>query len=404
MFINRKSHLLMAYYQQMPPFAGGTAMRGGATMPQLAKLWHARGKNQSPPVISHCEVLTTVGDSPNTPELRYVVVAGSSVSNRSGLLFRLLGELAMGLSAALQVLVKGPACVLLSSPGFWPCVLISVACRLRGITYVLDVRDLYPEVYAHSGLLSDRSLVYRLLLSLTRWWYRGAASIAVATVGLQKIVQPLSRDRSGQGPVVEVVYNGFPASLKQIRPNKHARFTVVFHGVLGVFQDVETLCLLAQRLHQHNIDVLTIGYGKKEHLLRECIAPNLRFLGQMPHAQTMEAVAKCHIGLCLRLDDGISRDAFPVKVWEYLGLSIPSLVTPPCEAGTFLTKHGCGIQFAAGDIDAIESVIVSLRENEAQLASMASSCTRVVSAYTRKQMGEKLANLVIRSLENSQTS
>jgi glycosyltransferase involved in cell wall biosynthesis len=402
MFINRKPHLLMAYYQQMPPFPGGTAMRGGATMPQLANLWHARGKNQTPPVISHCEVLTTVGDSPNVPELRYFIVAGSIVSNRLGLLFRLVGELAMGLSAALQVLVKGPACVLLSSPGFWPCVLISVACRLRGITYVLDVRDLYPEVYVHSGLLSDRSWTYRLLLSLTCWWYRGAAAIAVATVGLQRIVHPLSRDKSGQGPAVEVVYNGFPTALLSKRPPKHERFTVVFHGILGFFQDIETLCQLAVRLAPHGIDMIAIGYGKKEKLLQECKSPNLRFLGGMDHESTMLAAAQCHLGLCLRLDDAISKDAFPVKVWEYLGLGIPSIVTPTCEAGEFLQQHGCGLQIPSGNLDALEAAVVALRDSPEQLSTMAAQCAEAAQTYTRERMGEQLAQLVMRNLRHAE--
>ena len=205
--------------------------------------------------------------------------------------------------------------------------------------------------------------------------------------------------KDSSGPDVEVVYNGFPASLLQIRPAKHARFTVVFHGVLGFFQDITTLCALAARLHQHDIDVVVIGYGKKEHQLQACSAPNLRFLGRMAHERTMQTAAQCHLGLCLRLDDDISKDAFPVKVWEYLGLGMPSIITPHCEAGAFLEQHGCGIQLYSGDMVALEEVILRLRDKPDELVAMAAKCRLAVYEYTRERTGAQLARFVIQTLD-----
>ena len=395
-------HLLMAYYQQMPPFAGGTAMRGGSVMPALARLWQAHSQSHMTTLAqceqAYCEVLTMVGDDPGLGSLRYRVVSGSLVKNQSGLIVRLLGELMIGMRAAAHVLIKAPAIVLLSSPGYWPCLLIAAVCRLRSIPYVLDVRDLYPEVYVHSGLLRETSYAYRSLQALTLWWYRGASAIAVATQGLKRIVAPQSLRKDGTSPVIEVVYNGFPQSLHQIRPPKHARFTVVFHGVLGYFQDIETLCTLAERLHKHDIDMVAIGYGKKENLLQTCKAPNLRFLGRMDHQYTMQNAAQCHLGLCLRRDDGISKDAFPVKVWEYLGLGLPSIVTPRCEAGEFLLQQGCGLQMATGDLDTLEAAIVNFRDHPEQLQAMAARCAQAAESYTREQLGQQLAQLVVGSL------
>jgi glycosyltransferase involved in cell wall biosynthesis len=392
-------HLLIAYYQQMPPFAGGTALRGGSVMPPLAQLWERSTASQNmPPLV---QVLTMVGDDPGSGVLRYLVLTGSRVNNQSGLVVRLLGELLMGLRAATHVVFKQPSGVLLSSPGYWPCVLIAVACRLSRIPYLLDVRDLYPEVYLHSGLLSAQSIVYRGLQAITRWWYRGAAAIAVATEGLESVVLAQSRRSNGSSPSIEVVYNGFPTALQVIRPRKHERFTVVFHGVLGFFQDIETLCLLAQRLMPHGIDMIAIGYGKKEKMLRECKSPNLRFLGGMDHESTMTAVAQCHLGLCLRLDDGISKDAFPVKVWEYLGLGMPCIVTPTCEAGEFLQLHGCGVQMTSGNLDALEATIVGLRDQPERLSAMAARISEAARTYTREQMGEQLAQFVMRNINSS---
>jgi hypothetical protein len=99
-------HLLIAYYQQMPPFAGGTALRGGSVVPQLAYLWQQRTSSEkAPPLV---QVLTMVGNDPGSGALRYLVLSGFFVNNQSRLIVRLLGELLLGLRSAVHVIRKQP--------------------------------------------------------------------------------------------------------------------------------------------------------------------------------------------------------------------------------------------------------------------------------------------------------
>ena len=171
-----------------------------------------------------------------------------------------------------------------------------------------------------------------------------------------------------------------------------------FHGILGQFQDVESVLEVAKRLGEHDIDVVVIGYGVKSALLQEATIPNLHYLGRLTFDETIDVVAGCHLGLCLRRNDEISRDALPVKVWECLGLGIPSVVTPICEAGEFLQKNGCGVQFEAGEIDSIADWIIGIRDDARRYADMAAACRNVRQQFTREQNGAEAAGIILGAL------
>jgi glycosyltransferase involved in cell wall biosynthesis len=376
---------LLAFFQEWPPASSAVALRGSAIVGQLALLARSEGELQ-------ISVLTTTPAPAATAGVAVRWLAVPTVEHAAGLHRRVIGEVRIGL-ALMRALRSGRAgCDLLvvSTPSYIAALFVTAVARQRGINYVLDVRDLYPQVYAEAGLLRRRSWVYRLFAAGSRAMYRGAAQVIAATRGLERAIRteaPTAR--------VSCAYNGYPDALAQRSAAKHARFTACFHGVLGFFQDVETLVEVARRVHDAAVDIVVIGSGRKEELLQRDPPPNLRFLGRMSFDDTIAELERCHVGLCLRLDDGISRDAFPVKVWECLGLGMPALVTPPCEAGAFLHAEGCGMQFAAGDVDAIAGALIALSGDAEHLEALSSRCREVRAGYARSRMGREAAQLIV---------
>ncbi|TDP07602.1 glycosyltransferase involved in cell wall biosynthesis [Roseateles asaccharophilus] len=320
------------------------------------------------------------------------------VENSLSLKRRLLGELQMGWRAARRLFAgEGrPDIAIISSPGYLAALVIAAYSRWRRVPYVLEMRDIYPQVYAEASLIRRESALYRFFSGRSRQLYRKARLVICATQGLAREVM-----HDEPSAKVACVYNGFPAELLERSAHKHSRFTVCFHGVLGYFQDVDTLVAVAERLAEHNIDMLVIGYGRKESQLQASTLSNLRFLGRQPFDATIAEIERCHLGLCLRLDDGISKDAFPVKVWEYLGLGIPSVVTPPCEAGDFLTAQDCGVVHAAGDVGAIVSTVLALRDSPARWQALSNRCRLVGRSYTRAATGLAVARLISETLDVS---
>lgn len=388
------SLLIKAFFQHMPPYTGGAALRGKSIISSLAELtredqWH---------LIVYC----TTADPFPIKDVSFVTLDTPEVENSMSLKRRLIGEIRMGYAAAKDMFLGGkkPSFVLVSSPGYIAAVVLTFFARLYRVPYVLDVRDIYPQVYAEAGLLSSKSIIYRFFQYVSRCMYSDAELVLCATHGL-------GREVAREVPTAQIscVYNGFPASLAERRSNKHSRFTVCFHGVLGFFQDVDTLLKVTDRLAQHDVAVVVIGYGRKEGPLKDSALPNLNYLGRQSFEATIAEVERCHLGLCLRLDDDVSKDAFPVKVWEYVGLGIPCIVTPPCEAGDFLKKHACGLVLDSGDVDGIVNAVLEVKDDANYLETMVANCRQLSMSYTREKTGLIAAQEIYRvALQSSQRS
>jgi glycosyltransferase involved in cell wall biosynthesis len=382
-----------AFFQHMPPYSGAAALRGASIMTALA------GRLQDGP--GHVEVYSTIPAPAPLPGLTVRSIGVPEVENALSLPARIVGELRVGRAAAKAMFARGVRwdLAVVSTPGYLAALVIAAAARKRGIPYVIELRDVYPQVYAEAGLLSRSSWLYRFFARRSGRMYEGARAVIAATRGLARTV-------SEDSPAARVhhVYNGFPAELLGRAAPKHARFTVCFHGVMGFFQDIETLAEVARRLVPHDVDVAVIGYGRKEPLIAGSGLPNVRAFGRLSFEATMAEVERCHVGLCLRKDEAISRDAFPVKVWEYLGLGLPSIVTPLCEAGEFLERNGCGIQLPAADVDRIVGEILRLRSDEGALSAMAQRCRQTAPRFTREATGSEAAGIVAHCAEGAAAS
>lgn len=374
-------------FQHFPPFPGAGALKSWSIADALASTGE-RG--------SKVHVLTSLVDGAVQPT--HFTAEGlikRHIDNDWPLFRRILGEIQIGLRATLRI-ARGsrPDCLVISSPAYLAALIVSFAARLLRLPYVLEIRDIYPEVYAAAGVLRAGSLPYRIAYGLSRAMYRGAAAVVTATQGLARHVSAVSGRND-----IHCVYNGYPASLRAIRGPKHSRFTVGFHGVMGFYQDVETLIEVARALESHGVDVVVVGYGRKDALLRGNVSANLRFLGRLPFEQTVSEMSRTHVGLCLRTDDEISHDAFPVKLFEYIGLELPSVVTPPCEGGTFALDNGCGVVLAAGDVEAIVCEILRLRDDHEHYSAHAAACAAVGPQLTREALSGDIARIIFDSMQ-----
>ena len=379
---NNMKQFIVAFFQHMPPYSGAAALRGHSIMNSLPKLLPE----------SKIVVYSTTQNSNLINGVNVVTLQVPEVENALGLTRRLIGEVRIGCAAGRKMFFgrHRPNVAIISSPAYISALVQTFLAQCRGIPYVLEMRDIYPQVYVEASLIKKDSIIYKLFRLLSRRMYKGASLVLCATKGLAREVlreEPLSN--------VKCVYNGFPAQLSFRKAGKRQRFTVCFHGVLGFFQDIDTLLQLAERLEPHDIDVLVIGYGRKESPLQNSKLNNLLFLGRQSFERTIEEVERCHLGLCLRLNDNISKDAFPVKVWEYLGLGIPCIITPPCEAGDLIEKHNCGVVFNTGDVEKILTVILRGKNDPTYLAQLSENCKHLAHSHTREQTGMAAAQAIV---------
>lgn len=371
---------LAMVYETMPPTSGGGCAPRGDAFARAAAQHGGFG-----PITVHTSTAAPA-------EIHGVTMrsVGRQSDQNQGLLRRLAGELMFGLRIAMRVLGASRDTVwLISTPSYVAMLLISFAARLRGARYVLDVRDIYPQAYIAAGLIKPTGFAAKVATYLSKRAYASANIILAATEGLRTTLQGI-----GPSAQIHTVINGFSVDRASVVTVPHERFSVSFHGVLGYFQDGASLLEVGRRLEQHNIDLVVIGYGRDANLFDNSGAANIKFLGRLPYDQTMQEVARCHVGLSLRKDEEISADSFPVKVWEYLGLGMPALVAPPSDAGEFVARHNCGFVIAAGDVQRTVDQIVALRDNPDLYQTMSENALLAVAPYSRAAQAKQMAQIL----------
>lgn len=347
-------------------------------------------------------IITGTQNPTSQLDVEFISVNNAKSYKKTGFIKRAIKELWLGARAVRQLFIirKGVDLIYISSPSYLAAIVLSTYSILARLKYVFEVRDIYPEAFSYAGAISQSGLVFKLFSFLSNKTYRSSELIICATNGIEKMIQ-VSETQS----TTLTSLNGFPSPLLSVLNKKYERFTLVFHGTLGVFQDVELLCELSNALKVYDdIDIIVIGYGAKSELVKDAagLNPNLKFLGSLGHHETIDIVSKCHVGLSFRFDDPLSIISFPVKNWEYLGLAIPSIITPyGSEAGWFLEENSCAVQVKSNTVKGILEVVLKFKSDESFYQGYESGCEKIRHLYTREALSEDLAKELLDRINSS---
>ena len=129
--------------------------------------------------------------------------------------------------------------------------------RIKRVPYVVDIRDLYPDVYFSAGVLTEENVISVLLRNLEIKLYSKAFIVTTVT---KKYVEHI-RNNINTGNNILLLRNGYSESMIHTVEKKYDVFTLVHHSNLGKFQDVELLLKLAERFTNSDldIDILILG-------------------------------------------------------------------------------------------------------------------------------------------------
>lgn len=301
----------------------------------------------------------------------------------SGKLKRLFYEFIWGMEVLFRSLLYKKNKVLISSPPFFSMLIMATFCKLFRIKYYLDIRDLYPEVFSMSGLVSECSKVFRLISSYTSFLYDGAEHVFFATQGIMEL-SGIERNSS-------VIWNGY-CPKRFFYEQKHGEdFTIVFHGTLGKFQRSDLLVALSEKIEKANlrIKMVVVGKGEGESLFNDCSGV-IRYYGGLEVDNVAEIVRASHLGISLRTDDNISKTAFPVKIFEYFGSGLPFVYSPKDSAPSFFPGfrgRGVGVN---NDLDEIFETVVDIYNNYSKYAGPVKGATY----WSRDSQAKEVARII----------
>jgi glycosyltransferase involved in cell wall biosynthesis len=310
-------------------------------------------------------------------------------SNKDNNIIRLLKEIGFSLEMFFRIIFyKKMDLYIISSPPFFVTIFAFMAAKIRNKNNViLDIRDIYPEVFFADNILSEKGFTGRVLKKIEKYMYKNSREIVTVTKGLKQLII----NSSIQENKIHLIRNGYDANFFKYSDIKYDVFTVVFHGVMGKFQNIELLADIIERMEEdEGVRFLVIGNGCKDYLIKNMRNNNLEYHDSVNYVEVNGYISKAHIGLSLRTDGNIGKTAFPVKVFEYIGVGLPIIVTPISEAGEVVEGEKIGLQYS-NDINKIINGIYHIKDNYTQYTDKSRLKNK---KFSRQFEGRKLLAVV----------
>jgi colanic acid biosynthesis glycosyl transferase WcaI len=243
--------------------------------------------------------------------------------------------------------MKKPKAIYVYHPPLTTGITAAILSKLRGIPFVYDIQDLWPDTLKSTGMVNNKR-VLKLVDKLASFVYRAAKSIVVLSEGFK--VELVNRGVSSNK--INVIYNW--ADERFIKPEKQENvshdkpFNLLYAGNFGMAQELSVLIEAAEILKENkNIKITLIGDGAEKTKLVEQIKEkeltNVEVLKSVPVSQISKYLNSADALFVHLKDDPLFRITIPGKTQAYLAAGKPIVMGVKGAASDLIKKSEGGI-------------------------------------------------------------
>jgi len=259
----------------------------------------------------------------------------------------------------MQALFTKPDYVLASTPYMFLGPTGLMVSRLVRAKFAWDVRDLTWQYVKATGKRTfglDR-LLEKLML------FTAARADVLTTATDSQLVQLSSRRRGRSAVITNGLTEEFMAELRRGQAREpDGRFTVVYAGLLGMPQGLETLVRAAALMPSARF--VLAGDGPDGGHLRELVEQeglkNVEFLGHIASSALPDLYASADVLVAMLKGSDAFKVAQPSKVWEYMATGKPVLFAGDCEATDIMAERDIGVVTPPEDPAALAAALEAL--------------------------------------------
>ncbi|MFM7208900.1 MAG: glycosyltransferase family 4 protein [Verrucomicrobiota bacterium] len=320
-------------------------------------------------------------------------------SNRDSLLRRAFVFMRFALRSARIALTEDVDLVFATSTPVSAAIPGLAAKWFRGIPFVFEVRDLWPDLPRALGVRNP--FVLGLMTLLERLAYRSAAVV----IGLAPGIVAAVRERSGVGLPVELIPNGCdletfsperrgPCRLPGVGPDD---FVAGFTGAHGPANGLDAVLEAARELKRRGdrrVKLAFLGDGREKDRLAAIARAegldNCLFLPPVSKIALGDVTASFGCGLMVLRDvPEFRHGTSPNKFFDYLSAGVPVLNNYPGWVADLIEERRCGIVVPPGDSAAFADALQRLASDPATCAAMGTAARRLAEErFARDDLAE----------------
>lgn len=280
----------------------------------------------------------------------------SFLSRESHLSSRLLENLSFGATAGMKALTISRPDVIYANT--WPIVatgILFLVTKLRGIPFVVNVQDLYPEAVIVQQRMGKDSFLVRLMRWVDGVIVRHSCHTVVISERFAEIYRDQRRVKPGRLSLVPNWIDSTHIDIGIARSKFRIRmgiaendFLIVYGGNIGVAAGVETAVESMRHLaEQDNARLLVAGAGSQlpacQELARHIPGERIIFHSPWLSEETSEVLCSADV-LLLPTRGEQSMASMPSKLISYMLAARPVLAQalPGSDLADIVAQSGCG--------------------------------------------------------------
>lgn len=268
--------------------------------------------------------------------------------------------------------------------------------RLKGARWIFNISDLWPESVVELGILSRKSLGYKLSSALEKFLYKKAW---VVTGQSRTILEDIQK----RFPYLRVNHlpNGVDTNIFQ-PGNAQAEnkdFHILYAGLHGLAQGLEQILWAAQKLLlAERIDFTFVGDGPEKQqlilLAKDLNLNNVRFLASVAKEE-VPAILRTADVLIIPLKIQLT-GAVPSKLYEAMSIGKPIILIAESEAAKIVNDANCGIVVRPGDIDGLVAAMLYFKTHPEECKQMGGNGRQVaVQNHDRAYITDRFAQFLL---------
>lgn len=259
--------------------------------------------------------------------------------------------------------------ILVTSPPLFVAITAYILAKIKGIPFVFEIRDLWPESAIDTGVLQNKGII-KFAYWFEGFIYKKATLINVLTpafrdklinnkgVSSEKIIFiPNAADFS----LSEKLLKDFDVNAFRKIHQLEDKFIIIYVGAHGVANHLIQVVETAERLTDTNVLFLLIGDGmQKPYLKEETLKRNLtniRFVDSVSKADVFKYILASDIGSSILKKVDTFKTVYSNKTFDYMSCKKPILMAIDGVSRKLIEDAGCGVYVEPENVEDWEEKI-----------------------------------------------
>lgn len=249
----------------------------------------------------------------------------------------------------------------------------------------LWVLDLWPDTLYDYNIVTEKSILGRVLKFITLKVYQNSNIIFIHSKTFQKQVKSYSNNKIVYLPSpAEDIFTNY--NLKKFNSNN---ISILFAGNIGKSQTFDNIIKILSKKEYSNITLKVLGDGRGLNKLKEKTnhLKNIIFINRVAINSVNKYYNECDFFYLSLINLNVFRNTVPGKFQSYLKFGKPIIAVINGETNKLIKKYDCGYAVNNGDLIGLEMVLKKITNlNQTDFTKFCANCKKAYKLNYEKKI------------------